>query len=137
MTYSSWKRATIAWLGFFILAFVNGTIRVVAITPLIGETWAHPLSVATGISLFTIYAYLIWKWLGIKTVGLSLAVGAYWLVLTVIAETFLINRWMSGMSWQQILQTYNLVEGQLWPLVLLWVGLLPLILLKVRNHRNI
>ncbi|MBU6230869.1 MAG: hypothetical protein KGQ93_14455 [Cyanobacteria bacterium REEB459] len=137
MTYSSWKRATIAWLGFFILAFVNGTIRVVAIAPLVGETWARPLSVATGISLFTIYAYLLWKWLSIETVGLSLAVGAYWLVLTIAAETFLINRWMSGMSWQQILQTYNLVEGQLWPLVLLWVGLLPLVLLKVRNHRSL
>lgn len=133
---SLWKRATSAWLGFFVLAFVNGTIRVLAFTPLIGETWAHPLSVTTGILLFTGYAFLIWKWLGIRSVGHSLAVGAYWFALTVAAETFLINRWMSGLSWEQILQTYNLAEGQLWPLVLLWVGLLPIILLKAGSRED-
>jgi hypothetical protein len=126
-------RVTLVWFGFFALAFVNGALREVAIKRLVREPWAHQVSVLTGIALFTAYLWLLWDRTSVRTVPQALGVGAYWMALTVLAETFVVSRWIAGQSWDKIRGNYGLLRGNLWPVVVIWVGMLPLLMLRIRG----
>jgi hypothetical protein len=127
------KRNFIIWLGLFVLAFANGAIREVGIKKFIGEPWAHHLSALTAFLIFGSYVWFLWGKTKITATEEAVWVGAFWFFLTVLTETFVLNRWVSKLSWEQILQSYNLARGELWPLVLVWVGLLPIIVQKIKG----
>ena len=120
---------TIVWFGFFVLAFLNGTLREVVIKRFIMEPWSYHLSALTGIGFFTVYLYIVWEKTNIHNEQEAILIGAYWFVLTVVAETFIVSRFIGKLSWKEILQNYNLFAGHLWPLVLLWIGFMPYIFL--------
>ena len=40
---------------------------------------------------------------------------------------------MSKLTWEQILRTYDVTQGDLWALVLVWVAVLPLVVLRWRG----
>lgn len=128
-----WQKITIAWLGFFVLAFINGALREVLIKRFIREPWAHHLSALTGILLFSVLAFALREHVRAESIKIALGAGLYWLVLTVIAETFILGKLIGKQSWQDIFSNYNILAGNLWPLVLLWVGLLPLLVLKLTS----
>ncbi len=125
-------RILLIWLGLFTLAFINGAIREVAIKRFIKEPWAHHWSAFTALMLFTIYIYFLWPLAMVETIRDAWMTSVVWFVLTVFAEAIILNRWVSKMSWQQIAQTYNVARGEMWPLVLVWVGLLPLVMYYFR-----
>jgi hypothetical protein len=52
-------------------------------------------------------------------------------VLTVVIETLLINKLMSKLTWKQILMTYDIRKGELWGLVLIWIGLMPMVVYAI------
>ena len=60
----------------------------------------------------------------IATAGQALAIGALWLVLTLAFE-FMLGRFVSGLSWREMLAEYNLAAGRLWSLVPIWVAAAP------------
>lgn len=124
-------RITLIWFGFFVLAFVNGALREIGIKKFLQEPWAHHLSALTAVLFFSFYLYLMWDKAHITTVKQSLGVGAYWLVLTVLAETFIVGRLMGKQSWEEIFAAYNILSGNLWPLVLLWVFISPYVFLRL------
>jgi hypothetical protein len=121
------RQNTLVWLGLLGLAFVNGTLREVGLKRLIPEPYAHYLSAFTAIVLFTLYVFAMWRRTHIQTRRAALGIGLYWFALTILTETFVLNRWLSGLSWEDIRQSYNLVQGELWPLVLIWIACLPLL----------
>ncbi|HLE01794.1 MAG TPA: hypothetical protein VJB59_16150 [Bdellovibrionota bacterium] len=125
-------RAALAWLGLFVLAFVNGAIRELGMkTALgIGEPLAHQLSSLTGIALWTAFVLLVWSKLRINSFKKAILVGAGWFVATVLVETFVINR---NLSWNEVLQTYNVAAGEFWGLVLIWIGLMPVVIYRVKK----
>lgn len=127
------KRNLLIWVGLFILAFTNGAIREVGIKRVIEEPWAHHLSALTSILIFGGYAWILWNKTRITSIQEAAWVGAIWFALTLFTETFVLNRLMSKLSWDQILQSYNLARGELWPLVLIWIGALPVLIFKIRG----
>lgn len=129
-------RVTIIWFGFFVLAFVNGALREFGIKKFVDEPWAHHLSAFSGIFLFFIYLLFVWEKTKIETIGQAVAVGSYWFVLTVFAETFIVGRLIGKQSWDEIFSAYNIFQGNLWPLVLAWVGVMPIVFLKVIGARS-
>lgn len=121
-------RAGVVWLGLLVLAFVNGALRELVMKRIISSDHvAHQLSCATGILLWTSFVYLIWNKLHIQNIQEACLVGVLWFVATMLFETFILNR---NLSTHQILETYNLAKGELWGLVLLWIGALPIVLFK-------
>jgi hypothetical protein len=128
-------RATLAWFGLFILAFANGAFREAVLKKVAGikEPLAHQLSCFTGAVFWTAFVWLTWNKINISSTTEAGMVGLYWFVLTVLTETWLINRLISKMTWKQILHTYNVAEGELWGLVLIWIGILPIVISWVKN----
>jgi hypothetical protein len=126
-------RAFFAWLGLFCLAFLNGALREGVIKRFLAEPWAHHLSALTAIGLFTIFVYLGWDKLRVFRRQQAVLVGLLWLALTVLTETFLLNRAMGKLTWREIAESYDVTRGHLWPLVLLWIAWLPLAMLEWRG----
>jgi hypothetical protein len=109
---------------------INGTIREIGIKRFIDEPWAHHLSALTAIIMFGIYAWMLRDRLALASVSDAWLVGLLWFVLTILAETFIVGRLMGHHSWNEILANYNIAKGNLWPLVVIWVGLLPPIIFR-------
>ena len=94
-------------------------------SPLVGSYRHH---------LIWIYAWLLRGQLGLRSSSEAIAIGIFWLVLTVLAETFLVGRLLGKHSWDVILANYDILHGSLWPLVVVWVGILPSLLYYFRQR---
>ena len=127
------KRVLLVWLGLFVVAFVNGALREVLIKRVVAEPMAHHLSALTAVVLLSAYTCAVWPRTAIESWRQALLVGALWFVLTVLTETFVLNRWTSNMTWDEIVRSYDVMRGELWPLVLLFIGALPAMMFGVRG----
>ena len=76
--------------------------------------------------LLTIYMWLLERRWPIPTRGTAFRIGAYWVALTIVFE-FGFGHYVDGKSWTDLLNNYNLVDGQAWVLVLVWMAVAPAI----------
>ena len=116
---------TLFWFGMPLLAILNATVREKVYKNALGELAAHQLSTATLIIIIGIYTWLIslgWK---LESAGQALIVGGIWIGLTVSFE-FGFGRLVMKHTWERLLHDYNIMEGRVWILVLLWTLLAPL-----------
>lgn len=118
-------RATLAWVGMVAVAFLNGAMRELLLAPFLSAQLAQKISVLTLIALCTVYVWAVWRPLRVPSAKAAVYVGLLWLLLTGAFETLVMNRVVGGMSWREILTTYDVVGGQYWPIALLWIGALP------------
>ena len=121
-----------AWLLMPIIGIINGTIRQYGYSSALGELRAHQVSTLTGMVLFGLYIWaltLLWK---IRSSAEAIAIGLIWLTLTIAFE-FLFGHYVMKHPWSRLLHDYNLLEGRLWVLVLLWVTLAPYVLYKLSH----
>jgi hypothetical protein len=130
-----WSRNILAWLGLFVLAFANGALREAGLKSVLSiqEPLAHQLSCVTGVVLWTTFVWFVWNKLRILDFSKAIKVGVVWFLATFLFETFILNR---RLSWTQILNTYNVFEGEFWGLALVWIGFLPVMLLKLKRNTN-
>jgi hypothetical protein len=54
-----------------------------------------------------------------------------WMVLTILFETVL-GRYVLGKPWSQVLRDYDLLEGRVWGLFVLWLGLAQYVFYRFR-----
>jgi hypothetical protein len=120
------------WLVFIVVESLNGTARIFWLEPLIGDRLAHQISFASGSVLILAIATLFIHWLKTSHASQLLNVGVLWLVLTVVFEMIL-GRFILGYSWQQIGADYNLLQGGLMPIGLVWLTLSPFMAAKIRG----
>jgi len=126
------KRYTIAWLGLVLIMILNGTIRNLVYGPLVSELTAHQISSVTGVLLTGLFTWLLsLKW-RIQSERLALAIGSIWLVLTIVFE-FIFGHYVMGHPWSRLLYDYNLIEGRVWSLVLIFTMIAPYIIYKMRS----
>lgn len=124
-----WKYVT-GWLPLVAIAFVNGTIRQIGFQKALGDLHAHQLSTALGITLFGIYIYwLIRRW-KLESQSEAIKIGLIWMVMTIAFE-FALGRLILGREWALLLNDYNLFEGRVWVLVLLWVAIAPVLFYRI------
>ena len=123
-------RYLLAWFPMTLIAVVNGALREAALVPPLGDHAARQVSTLILIALFAVYiGYITRRW-PLGSGGEALCVGAVWLVLTLAFELTL-GRFVSGLSWAQILAQYNLAAGRLWVLVPLWVAAAPYLFFRL------
>jgi len=122
---------TIAWIGMVIIAIINAAIREIGYKKLLGELLAHQVSTVTAVILFGFYAWALslrWK---IQSSTQAIAIGFIWLILTVAFE-FLFGHYVMKHPWSRLFHDYNIFEGRLWALVLLWITIAPFVFYKLR-----
>jgi len=114
----------LAWFPMVFLAILNGIIRDTTYGQAVSHELAHQVSTISLILIFTVYVWFLSRTWPLCSLAQSAAIGAIWLALTVAFE-FAMGRFISGLSWEEMLRAYNLLSGNLWILVPLSVGLLP------------
>ena len=124
-----WLRALAVWFLLLVVAIVNGAVRETAFVPGLGTRVAHVVS-----SLMLSLLILAATWLTAPFVRYESSfdawtVGVLWLMLTLAFE-FLAGRLVFGKTWDVLLADYDIMQGRIWPLVLLVTALAPLLAFK-------
>lgn len=125
-------KSIVIWLVFILAESLNGAARIFWLVPLLDDSLAHQVSFATGSVLVLTIATLFIRWLHTSHVSQLLGVGILWFLLTVVYEICL-GLFILGYSWQQIGADYNLVQGGLMPIGLVWLMLSPFVAAKNRR----
>jgi predicted outer membrane lipoprotein len=114
----------IAWLGGSLLGVANGVLRELAYKNHVGERNANRISAVTLMALLACYFNALERHWPIPTNRQAGEIGGLWVALTVIFE-FSFGHYVDRKSWSNLVDNYDVTEGHLWPLVLLWIGVGP------------
>ena len=117
-------RALAIWCGLLAVAFLNGAIRVLWLTPAFGDSTAHLVSALVLSTVVLVVAWSAIVWLHPHSANEALLIGDEWVLLTIAFE-FIAGYYLFGSSWQALLAQYDVSEGQLWELVLVTMLIAP------------
>ena len=95
---------------------------------------AHYLSTATLIALLSGYVLMLEQRWPIPTRQAALRIGEAWLLLTILFE-FGFGHFVDRKPWPELIQNYNLREGKVWSVVVLWMGVAPALIRELHEHR--
>ncbi|MGD2062518.1 MAG: hypothetical protein PVF51_02925 [Nitrospirota bacterium] len=122
-------RYLLFWFLLAIVAVANGVLREATYGKRVSELSAHQISTGTGI-LFT--GLLVWglsrSW-PIESSGQAWVIGACWLLATIAFE-FGFGHLVAGHSWSRLLADYNVFNGRVWLLFLVWITVMPYVFHK-------
>ena len=126
-----WK-CLVAWIPMVFVAIANGLFREKFLANHFNELHSHQISTASFMMLFGIYVWILFKLWPPVSSNQAVLIGLIWLILTVIFE-FLFGHYIAGHSWEKLLQDYNILQGRVWALVLIWIVIAPYIIHQIQN----
>lgn len=125
------KKSILIWLSIIPLAFLNGAFRDEILTPLLGITVALPISgIILCLFIFVVSFILIPK-IGKGTARTYWTIGGLWVVLTILFET--IVGLVRGNTIGEIISAYNITTGNLWLLVVVFMGVAPWLIMRIKQ----
>lgn len=114
------------WLLLLVIAIVNGAVRETVLTPRLGPKTGHTLSTLSLSAAILVAAWLTAPFVRYESVSDAWLVGVLWVVLTLAFE-FLAGRYVFGKSWEVLVADYDVMQGRIWPLVLVATLLAPVL----------
>ena len=125
-------RAAGVWGLFVVLAILNAAFREKILGPLIGHPVALPLSgILLSILVFLVTLALIPKLRGASALH-YLSIGGAW-ALSTLAFEFIFGHFVMGKTWGEILEIFNISEGNLMSLVLIAITVSPYLAWRLRG----
>jgi hypothetical protein len=104
-----WTRAALTWMLMMLVETGNGLLREVFVAPLIGALRARQLGVFFGSTTVLLVAAICARWIGTHAPRQQIALGAFWVVLTLAFELAL-GRALK-ISWSRLLSDFNPAQG--------------------------
>jgi hypothetical protein len=126
-----WQRALLVWMLIILVETVHGMAREIFIAPALCDLRARQLGVVTGSLLVLCIAWFAARWLGAEERRTHLAVGAFWVALTLLFE-ILLGRAI-GASWDRILSDFNPARGGFMIAGLAVMFFAPMLGVRLRN----
>ena len=124
-------KSLLVWHLIIPLAFANGALREWVLVPLFGEKFANPISgIILCISMF-IVSYIFIPKLGKGTKKTYISIGLLWFFSTIIFETVL--GFIMGTAFIEIINAYNITTGNLWLIVVIFTGIVPYLVAKLKK----
>lgn len=117
-------RHILFWGVLMIVGVLNGILRVTTYGTLTSDLVAHQLSTIIGILLTGFIVWYLWKRWPLETAREAWIVGGVWFLLTILFE-FGFGHFIVGHSWQLLFADYNLLNGRIWLLFLIWILIMP------------
>ncbi|OIO70143.1 MAG: hypothetical protein AUJ57_08595 [Zetaproteobacteria bacterium CG1_02_53_45] len=127
----SWPKALVVWVLIVLAESVHGIIRQLYIAPLTGDMPARQLGVFIGSAIIFAIAWGSVRWINARSFREQFMVGLLWAVLIVLFE-FSLGAAL-GSSQQRMLSDYNMAEGGLMPLGLLFMLFAPALAARLRG----
>lgn len=122
-------RYSLLWFALAIIAIANGSLRVFTYGTVLSDLTAHQISTVTGVLLSGLFVYFIHRIWPIESTQKAWIIGIIWLISTILFE-FGFGHYIAGHSWAHLLHDYNILEGRVWSLFLLWVLIMPVVIHK-------
>lgn len=126
------SRYLLCWVILAVIAIANGTLRQFTYGRHLPELAAHQISTLTGILLTGGAVWLLSRFWPLGSAKEAWIVGACWLLMTLAFE-FGFGHYVAGHSWSRLFADYNLLEGRVWTLFLVWIAVLPYLTWRLDN----
>jgi hypothetical protein len=123
----------VAWLGGSLLGVANGVLREATYKRVVGDELANHLSVGSLIALLSGYFVVLERRWPIPTRRQAAEIGSIWVALTVLFE-FGFGHWGDHKSWDELLENYDVADGHMWPLVLVWIAIGPAVTRELHDR---
>ena len=123
-------RYLLFWLILAVVAVGNGILRQATYGRHLSDLVAHQISTVTGILLTGGVVWTLSRFWPIGSRKETCIIGACWLLMTIAFE-FGFGHYVAGHSWSRLLADYNLLEGRVWSLFLVWVAVLPYVIWRL------
>jgi hypothetical protein len=117
-------RYLLSWFLLALVAVGNGVLREATYGKHVSELLAHQISTGTCILLTGLLVWGISRLWPLESSGQAWVIGACWLLATIAFE-FGFGHFVAGHSWSKLLADYNVFNGRLWLLVLVWITIMP------------
>ena len=125
------KKSILIWSLMIPLAILNGALREGLIEPIIGEKYANPISCLILCILIFIVSFIFIPKLGNGMKVVYIKIGILWVLLTIIFETIL--GLFMGNTIKEIIMAYNILTGNFWLIVVIFIGFIPLLIAKIKK----
>jgi hypothetical protein len=120
-----------AWVPMLVIAVANGALRQATLEKMMPELRAHQVSTLTGSVFMGLFIWFVVRTWPPASGGQALVIGLAWLVLTVAFEFFM-GLVLARRPLSQVLLDYNLLEGRVWVLFLVWLTLAPWVFFRLQ-----
>lgn len=128
-----WFRATGLWFLLMTAETLQGFWRAKVLARWIGDAASRDLSTFTGTLIILLITFACIGWFPVRKAGTLLQIGAIWVLLTLLYEVAL-GRLALHRSWNEISSDFDLSEGRLFPIGLLFLLFAPLIAARLRGR---
>lgn len=128
-----WMRAFLLWAAIVPLAIANGAFRDGVLVRILGSVAARLCSGSILSVAIVVWTFLTISWLGHLPPSTYIAIGVFWLFLTVAFE-FAFGRLVAKRTWPELLRAYRFTGGDIWPIVLVVVAVSPFVAFTLRSH---
>jgi len=125
-------RYLLAWFAMLVVAMINGALRDLTYGKHLSELQANQLSCLSGSILLGVVMYLFVRRWPSASAREAWYIGLFWMSLTMAFE-FLFFHYVGGHSWAELLANYDVMNGRLWPLILLWMAVAPYLFYRLRR----
>jgi hypothetical protein len=128
------KKSLLIWLSIIPLAILNGGLRQVLLESWLGESCAQIVSgIILCLLIFTV-SFIFIPRIGRGTAKTYCIIGLLWVLLTIVFETGL--GFLTGMNCTEVIKAYDVTTGNLWSLVVIFTGIAPWLVAKIRKLIN-
>jgi hypothetical protein len=127
-------RAFLVWLVIIAVETVHGTLRILFIAPAVGDFRSRQIGVFIGSALILAVALGLICWIKAADIWRLLLIGLIWVALTFVFEIAL--GILTGLSTERMLEDYDLTNGGLMPLGMLFLLFTPTIAARLRKCRK-
>ncbi|MGE5305823.1 MAG: hypothetical protein ACM3TN_21125 [Alphaproteobacteria bacterium] len=125
-------KAIVLWLVLVVLAILNGTLRQEVLVPMLGDSVGLSISgVTLSVAIFLVSWFAL-PWYGPLPSSHYWIIGLVWLLMTVLFE-FGFGHFIAHKSWPQLLQAYNVSQGNLWIVVLIATVVSPWLAARLKG----
>jgi hypothetical protein len=112
------------WVVMLLVSVANGAVRDFTYGKRMNELAAHQLSTVTSVLLLGGVMWSCLRFYPPSSGEHAVVIGLVWALLTIAFE-FLFFRVVGGHSWAELLGNYNVLQGRVWVVVVLWLATAP------------
>ena len=113
------------------LAILNGGFREAFLTPRFGESYAQPISGIILLMFLFFVSFIFIPRIGKGNPKTYWKIGVLWVALTIAFETIL--GLAMGDTFAELFKAYDVTTGNLWLLVVLFTGIAPWLVAKIKQ----
>lgn len=111
---------------------MNGVVRESTYGRSVSDLVAHQVSTITAVVFTGIVVWLFQRAWPLDSAQQAWTIGLLWFVMTILFE-FGFGHFVAGHSFSRLFADYNILQGRVWALFLVWIAIMPYLFFKLSH----